>query len=496
VVLRFSTGRGIAFFSLVKRLADWRLIPERWVLLGWIVLGAWLRTRGLFVHTFHSDEALFGSWARLIAVWRDPLLRTVAVDKPPLLFYAQALFYPMQGAVEWAARLPNWIGSILVIPLVARIARQCGGERPWLAAALVACSPLAIQFSGTAFTDPLMTFWLVLSLSLLIEHRWGTAGFVFGLALATKYQAGLFLPLWLVLLLLDTAEERDREERQRIDDGHVGLGLRGSGRFLVMMLVVMALVFAWEWGRSGSFTLWGQQMGNFGGLRVIWSWELWPRLVEWGKLWGFVLGGGWLGLFWIKRDHTNGRNSIVAVLLSMFVLGYAAFHWLIAIPAWDRYLLPMVPLIAIWVACLVPIRIERGRALLPFALCLCILLAGLARYSWFPVGGAETADQGAAALAIHLEEEPYGTVLYDHWYSWQWRYHLFDEAVYVSWFPHPERLVEELDAFMGDGNRRYVALPVDGRGEAVMTAVQEAGFGLEFVAQEGEIGMFLVTGYE
>ena len=41
-----------------------------------IWLGAALRLRGLFANTFHADEALFASWARLIAVWRDPLLIT------------------------------------------------------------------------------------------------------------------------------------------------------------------------------------------------------------------------------------------------------------------------------------------------------------------------------------------------------------------------------------------------------------------------------------
>ena len=82
-----------------------------------MLLGAALRLRGLFANTFHADEALFASWARLIAVWRDPLLLTQPVDKPPLLFYSQALFYPLFGPVEWAARLPSLLASLLLIPV-------------------------------------------------------------------------------------------------------------------------------------------------------------------------------------------------------------------------------------------------------------------------------------------------------------------------------------------------------------------------------------------
>ncbi|MCA9939779.1 MAG: hypothetical protein KC418_14145, partial [Anaerolineales bacterium] len=59
-----------------------------------ILIGILWRVGGLFTHTFRPDEALFASYARLIAVWRDPLLQTQLVDKPPLAFYAQAAFFP------------------------------------------------------------------------------------------------------------------------------------------------------------------------------------------------------------------------------------------------------------------------------------------------------------------------------------------------------------------------------------------------------------------
>ncbi len=173
-------------------------------------LSVLLRYRSLFANRFHADEALFASWARHIAVWRDPLLLTQPVDKPPLLFYLQALFYPLMGPVEWAARLPNLVVSILIIPLAGVLAWRLyrRGAAVLLAALFVAVAPLAIQFSATAFTDPLLTFWLTAALYVALAPAFsGTgngrslllSGLLFGLALSTKHQAWLFLPLFIAV---------------------------------------------------------------------------------------------------------------------------------------------------------------------------------------------------------------------------------------------------------------------------------------------------------
>ena len=95
---------------------------EKWWLAGWSGAALFFRLPGLFANRFHADEALFASFARTIAVWHDPLLQMQPVDKPPLLFYAQALFYPLLGPVEFAARLPNFVVSILLVPLTGVLA--------------------------------------------------------------------------------------------------------------------------------------------------------------------------------------------------------------------------------------------------------------------------------------------------------------------------------------------------------------------------------------
>ena len=471
-------------------------------------LTAVLRAPGLFANSFQADEALFATWAREIAVWRDPLLQMQPIDKPPLLFYLQAPFYPLFGPAAFAARWPNWIASVLLVPLVGVLAWRLykGSETAVLAAGLVALFPLTIQFSATAFTDPLLVFWLMAGLTAVVSHKPGWAGLLFGLALATKYQAVLFLPLLLGL-------------------GWI-FGWRWGqwGRWLAGLLPPVGALFAWEAARSGSFLLWQDQIRNFGGVRLSRSWEMWPRLWNWIDLWQtavspliyflFIFASAWL-LFQHLRPMQTGQVSFSSEswenkpdtakkanrLLFIFVLGYGLLHWLWAIPVWDRYLLPLLPLLALLFAWaygtlmaywspVAGIQLVRGAAVMLGLLL--ISASWAARDGRFPLGSFPQADQGAAGIAASLVDAPYGTVLYDRWFSWQWRYQLFDERVFVSWFPHGKALAADLAAFGHDGSPRYLALPNSAIAQPIIRSVEQAGFRLTAVAVENQIILYQI----
>lgn len=460
-------------------------------------VGAALRIRGLFANSFHADEALFAAWARQIAVWRDPLLAMQPVDKPPLLFYLQALFYPLLGPVEWPARLPSLIASLLLIPLTAQLARRLTGDRAaaLVAAAIVAVAPLTVQFSATAFSDPLLTFWLTAALTCAAGRpasragRSGPllAGLFFGLALATKYQAALFLPLLLGL-------------------GRLRGWRRGDwARGLIGGLIALGPVIVWLWARAAGEGVIARQWLNIGGIRPARSWELWPRMNQAAALWRVALGlpliaaGLGAGLAWLLRRR--GRSPLPEVwLVALFVAGYLLIHWLWAVPIWDRYLLPVMPLVAILIgrgvsAALSPGDRRPARRYALWGLVVALALAHLpiaaaARAGRYPIGGRPDADGGAAAAARLLEDAPYGTVLYDHWYSWQWRYHLFDGRVYVSWFPDAEALLGDLAVFAGSGPARYIALPASPAARPVARRLAQRGFLLEPLAgQDGRAAM-------
>jgi len=464
---------------------------KTWLLIL-ILLGLALRLPGLFANTFQADEALFATWARLIAVWRDPLLTTQLVDKPPLLFYLQATFYPLLGPIETAARLPNFIASLLLIPLSARLAWQLFREEmvAVLTAAFITFSPIAIQYSPTAFTDPLLTTLLTAALLTAAQKKpkhalW--SGLFFGLAFLTKHQSLLFLPLIAGLLYLNGAKRP-----------HLT-------RWLTGFLPLLLLLITWELARSGTFTLWHSQLDAYGGLRIIHAWELWPRLSQWGQQWGYLIGSPILAfgillalpLFLALIIHDQDRPTALDQLLVLFLCAYFLLHWLLAVPIWDRYILPVIPLAALILSrflsrILTFLRKEIPPQLDPWfsparaTLILPLLLLSFqasavwqARAGQLPLGGQPTADHGASQIAPSLYNLPYGTVLYDHWYSWHWRYHLFDKSVYVSWFPHPAALARELQVFGRDGNTHLLALPDSPAADPVKRAVAEAGFTLE-----------------
>ena len=132
----------------------------------------------------------------------------------------------------------------------------------------------------------------------------------------------------------------------------------------------------------------------------------------------------------------------------------------------------------------------------------CLLLIVLLPAAWdgrngrYPIGGSPEADGGAAEIAGYLYDAPYGTVLYDHWYSWQWGYHLFDRGVYVNWVPNPALLAEDLTVF-GDGDTlRFVVLPTDGAERPFIREIEAAGFKIEPIPEAGGTSMTLYRIYQ
>lgn len=443
-----------------------------------VCLGWWLRLRGFLGNTFQADEALFATWARHIAVWRDPLLITQALDKPPLLFYLQALFYPLVGPELWAARLPNLIAGTVLLPATAVLAWHWGrGETAVvLTAFLVALSPLLIQFTGSAYTDPLLVTLLLLALLAAARQRPGWSGLWLGLALWAKYQALVFAPL---LVFVGWQQAWGRRQWQRMALAFLSLAL---------------LLPLWDLVRSGGFSLWQAQMVSYGGVRPAWSWELWPRLLAWGHLLATAVGAAWrlapllLVIIFGWLTARGEKETVWPVWLLLFAAAYLAVHWLLAVPVWDRYLLPIWPLLLLVVALglarfLVVLRPHALQMALVLLFIIFLLPPGLAaREGRFGLGSTPAADDGAGRVAALLAEAPYGTVLYDHWYSWQWRYYFFDHTVYVSWVPGPAALQADLAAFGQQGPARYLALPADRRALPMKTAVAEAGYQLLPVA--------------
>ncbi|MCP4543690.1 MAG: phospholipid carrier-dependent glycosyltransferase [Chloroflexi bacterium] len=464
---------------------------SRWTLVVLVLLGWTLRLPPILNNRFHADEALYGYWGLLIGRGHDPWLASVPVYKPPLLPYlvagAQALF----GDSEFAVRFCGLVAGLLMVPLVAALARSLYRER-WtatMAAVGIALSPFAILFSATAFTDPVMVTLGLAACVAAARGRPGWAGVLAGLSCATKQTGLAWLPLASIIQISKSKNPRSL--------------LPTMGQWSL----VIGLTFAWDAMRvtQGAESFWNLGVSGYGGLRLIWPHELWIRLRGWLGLAHYffsssILSGAMLiglpVLVWNSITHRrDAQESLADLVLASFSLVYFLFHWLWAFPVWDRYLLPLVPIMAILLSRIINLLISCTQRTVPnskletqnsqlairnsllanhslllanFSLLLAnrnlllaillVLSAWNAAQSRYPVGGDHWAYDGIDQATAFLCDLSEGTVVYQHWLGWHYAYHLFDAPVYLAYWPTPAWLAQDVQAF-GAREPRYVTFP-------------------------------------
>lgn len=485
---------------------------DRWALVVILLLAWALRLPPVLDNRFHADEALYGYWGLLIGRGEDPWLAGVPVDKPPLMPYlvagTQALYGSQRdgqrgspwGSSEFSVRLPGLAAGLLTVPLTAGLAHSLYRERriATLAGVGAALSPFAILFSATAFTDPVMVTLGLAACSVAARRRPGWAGLLVGLAFATK-QTGL---AWLPLVIGVQVANR----------GHRVPDLKSQVSTLFWLSLVIGLVSVWDIVRvgQGAESYWRLGIISYGGLRPIWPRELWTRLRGWLALARYffvspVVNGllvvGMPALVWcgVRRPRSGAacldggrytRKSSLDLLLVAFLLIYSLMHWLWAFPVWDRYLLPLVPVLAILVGRILSIlacclrAADRKAQVLSSLIVHCLLFICLAvpalngAQSRYPVGGDHWAYDGIEKVAAYLQDLPEGAVVYHHWLGWHYAYHLFDAPIYLAYWPAPAWLAQDVQAF-GTREPRYVTFPSWESSARVEQALAGVGYELE-----------------
>ncbi len=439
-------------------------------------------------YPLHRDEALYGYWARLIASGRDPLLLTTWIDKPPLVIYLLAASLRTFGTNELALRLPGMAAGLLTLAATYALAKRAyGSPVAWLAAALLTLSPFAILFAPTAFTDPWLTLWLVLTAWAALSGRAFGAGATLGLAVASKQQGLLGAPLMLALL---AAQAGGHPRPWRHFGQSIGAGLLGFA-------VIFVPVIYWDslrWSNRPSF--WDRSLLTYGGLGVAAPAE-WPRrAAEWGAqlallfglpaLSALMLGGAAaVGVRGVVRWAAERRAAAGAELahrvdavLAGFVLGYLALHAMITFQVWDRYLLPLAPLVCVLAArgvagvicaarrrvapdlnLLSPAFQRRMRLPLPnpawtrraglvgatvLALVL-IYAAVLGTTGRLPVGSDHGAYAGLDRVVTTVRQQPGDAVVYHQCLGWYFDFYLFDAPQERRWWDSGWKLAS--DAF-------------------------------------------------
>lgn len=535
------TGLSAFLLALTRRLA----LPA-------LCLGGFaLRLHLLAAFPFREDEAMYSVWA--LHLWRvDPWALTLWPDKPPLFLWLLGRVFQLLGPSEAAARLLNIAADTLTIGVVAATARLLWNRRAALfAAAAYALSPFAISFAPTAYTDPTLVLWGMLALYASLTRRAFWAGLFLAAAIATKQQGLLYAPLIVGLLFFNAEAQRRRDDggRQTADGNpspsQFTIHHSQFTTFLLGFLLLTLPVLLWDAARwAVAPSPWDLSVRNYAPLALTRPAEWLPRLAQWGEVAWHLAGSWWVIGYWVlgigrlgigrlkigdwrlgsRNPHFTIHNSQYTIhnsfLLLLWSIGFAALHIATTVQIWDRYLLPLAPLLALFVGWIAqppnqfdgcyrkPVetgwvsrhpsafqRTSRTRrrfqpmlgwltaVILPFLL---LPPALSAAQGGLPIGADHGDYAGLHESIAWLEENvPAGAVVYHRDVSWQLRFAFFAatpeqptaSTFELRWFPNAVYLAD--NAAKSPEARKFLVEPVWAGVEDAGPRLAQRGLGWE-----------------
>ncbi len=444
---------------------------------------------------FHPDEALFVTFARQAAVQGDWLLHG-SLDKPPLTIYVNALaltafgITPLPNGVltlnnhvgEFAARVPGVFASLLLLAVIFALAKRLYplDSRTWhTASLLITVSPLAVAFSATAFTDGLMLLCVVTSLLMASRRSWLWAGMWLVFGFWCKQQALLYLPLVVIVCLI--CERRIGRK----------IAMKNRLSFTLTLVAGIVLLFVWDSARGQDTSLWTLATVNNDPGRLVRVDELLPRLAQWWQYGQYVLGAGVvtavLGFtaaagFVHHRRVSHSRKNWIDITLASYIVVYMVIHGLIAINIYDRYLLPILPLIVLLIARGINalganVFSQRTQQIIMAALLLiCLPTAWIASEDKLPIGGDGGQHNGIEQVTDYLNSQRLGAIIYDHWLGWELGYYMgtWSDKRRV-YYPAPQALADDA-LLQADVAPRYFVVPAWADAAEWLNALRRANF--------------------
>ena len=475
-------------------------------LLALTCVGFALRVVLLDAFPLREDEAIYGFWARTAA--SDPFFLHTWPDKPPLFIWLLRGAFALFGPSAAAARVVSIFASTLTIPLVA-----WGARRLWqsplaalLAAMLMTFNPFAVSFAPTAYTDSLLVLLGTGAVVAALNRRGLAAGLLLGAACMTKQQGLFYAPLVIALLLgapvrallhyswthfvgkhLRTvvmsfraqrgipfprwSDEGDSSQTRRNDTIRWSLWAKAGWAMLAAALIVLPVLW-WDsqrWAVAPS--PWALALQTYAPLAWLPPSQWLARGEVWAQ-WLWYLGGSWtvwlmlgaaltvaLGMAWPTRRF----RPRVALLLG-WGIAFIALHLISNVQAWDRYLLPLAP----WLALVASGPLAMGLSpRLPDwvrGIFFILLMIGMAETvvpgvdaakGQMPIGGDHGDYAGLTAAIAWVEETDGPAILYHQVLGWHFRFYLYDAlqpAVQsagenpprfdLRWFPSATYLVD------------------------------------------------------
>lgn len=488
-----------------------------------MLIGFALRLPLLNRYPFREDEAIYAYWA-LYSRWVDPLFLHVWPDKPPLFLWLLSLVFELWGATPAAARLLNIGCSVLTIPVLAATAHRWWGKRAALgAAAVAAASAFAVSFGPTGFTDPFLVLAGSLALAAAVRRRYFWSGVWLGAAIMTKQQGALFAPLVLAAGGLAVWERGAGDRHAGHLDGETvhtqaGFVMRRAGAALLWVVIGLAVVVLpilyWDslrWAVAPS--PWDLGARNVGAITLAAPAQWLERLRAWLALSWYLLASwpAWIGLgavlvgacVFAGQRRAPARSWLPAAVVALWGAGFLGLHVATSVQIWDRYLLPLVILVALlagW-ACeewglrfarVRPARLAWAAAIAAFALLL-LGPAVQAANGEFPIGGDHGAYRGLDEAFAYVEQA--GGTLYHRELGWHAEFYLFDAlrtgALDLRYYPSAVYLADSATKL--PHKRRFVIVPDWSPVQDLAQRIAQRGLRLDQRLRAGQMTLYEIT---
>ncbi len=521
-------GAQAILLTLAKRLA----LPV-------LCLGGFaLRLHLLSAWPLREDEAMYSVWA--LHLWRvDPWALTLWPDKPPLFLWLLGGTFQLFGPSEAAARLLNIAADTLTIGVVAATGRVLWNRRAGIFAGLAyALSPFALSFAPTAYTDPTLVLWGMLALYASLTRRSLWAGLFLAAAIATKQQGLLYAPLIVGVLLLATKTQRDEEEKGKRQKGKAKVSAHHSSHslftirysplrqaqdsafaiFLLGFVLLTLPVLLWDASRwAVAPSPWDLSVRNYAPLALLPPENWLPRLAQWASVAWNLAGSWWVVGYWIlgigywvgtrRRPIFNIQYPIPIILI--WSVGFVVSHITTSVQIWDRYLLPLAPVLALFVGWIGLRSTSHSRrrfqpmlgwfaaAILPLLL---LPPALTAARGGLPVG----ADHGDYAglnesVAWLRANAPVDAIIYHRDVSWQLRFAFFaatpdqpDASEFeLRWFPNAVYLAD--NGAKSPERRKFLVEPTWAAVDSAAQRLQQRAIGWQERLRAGNFTLYELT---
>ena len=300
---------------------------------------------------FEPDEARYAEIPREMLERGDfitPLLNHVKYfEKPPLLYWLNALSFSLFGRNEFAARFACALAGLLTVLITYHIGRTLFGRREGLFAALILGSSTGFLIQGRInLTDMLLTFCMTACLGCFAiairddethRGRYCYLGYIFAaLAVLAKGLIGIVFPGAIIFLYLLLGKRWRLLKEMRLATGTILFLLISAPWFILVSQ--RNPEFAWFFFIHEHFERFLTKV--HGRYEPIWFFI--PVLLGTMIPWSFFIPTGLKGV-WRERFSVTGRQALYLAIWAIFIFAFFSKSDSKLVP----YILPVFPPLAL-----------------------------------------------------------------------------------------------------------------------------------------------------